>query len=124
MFSKIKNPFFKTGKMIVKWGKYTGLAMAGAAGVAAAQLFPAYGDVLAGALPFPADIIFMALLPAICAGLAGAAANFQKNYTVTPERLAEILAGTEAGEMVKRYALSEKDLRDLIAKAQKLAAKG
>lgn len=118
--SKVKNPFFKVGRTALKWGKYTGLAMAGGAGVAAAQMFPDYGTVLAGALPPPFNIILMALLPAIGAGLIGAARNFQKNYTVTPDKLAELLAALEAGNTVNRYGLTAKELRELVEKAQKL----
>lgn len=118
---KVLNPFFSTGTLLKKWGKYTGLALVGAAGIVALEVLPAYTSVLCDAIGGTPGMILGAILPILIAGGMAAMRNFQKNYTVTPERLAEILAGAEAAKTVQRFSLSPKELRELIRKAEKLA---
>lgn len=121
--NKVLNPFFSTGKMLGKFFKYSGLAMAGAAGVAAIDLFPAYADVLVGAVGGVPGMILGAILPILLAGAGGAVRNWQKNNTVTPEELAAILASAEAKKVAMKYSFTTKELNELIVKATRLAKK-
>jgi hypothetical protein len=83
------------------------------------EMLPAYSEALTGALPPPLGTIVGLLLPAVLAGGAGAARNFQKNYTITPEQLAAILAAEKAKKSIGR--IDEKQLMELLQAALKAA---
>lgn len=90
--TSIKNPFFKVGKVIGKFGKYAGLSIAGMAAVAGMDHFVELLPVLIGTFGQPWSGIIMLIVGGSLAGGAGAVRNWQKNVHIDKDKLAEILA--------------------------------
>jgi hypothetical protein len=120
---KLANPFLKVGKTFGKFAKYTALAAAGAASVAAVETLPQYTDVLAGLLPPPLGTILALVLPSLLVGAAGAAKNFQKHRTITPEDLAALIAALETHKEATSKYLTRESIELLLRRAAVLAKK-
>ncbi len=88
----IRNPFFKVGRVLGKFGKVAGLSIAGMAAVAGMDHFVELLPVLLSAFGQPWTGILMLLLGGSLAGGAEAVRNWQKHVHIDKDRLAEILA--------------------------------